>query len=212
MYRPRGRPWYTGVVKQHAPAAERNREPILAVLRRVLPAAGRVVEIASGTGQHAVHFAAGLPNVRWQPTDVHDGALARLAAWRDCVGRDNLAEPLVVDVCDAWDEIAAEAIDALVCINMIHITPWACSEALFRGAGEHLAAGGKLVTYGPYRFSGAFTAPSNRDFDASLRMRDPSWGVRDVDDLEILATAAGLEKIETVEMPANNHVLVFRKT
>lgn len=194
--------------KQVAPAAERNAEPIRQVLARVLPARGLVLEIASGTGQHAVHMARAFPQVRWQPSDPDPFGLESIAAWRDEAGLDNLLAPIVLDVTrDPWPVAAA---DAVVCINMIHIAPWDAALALFRGAGRILPAGGLLYLYGPYRFHGAFTAPSNAAFDASLRARDPAWGVRDLDDIEPAAAAAGLHLEETVAMPANNHSLLFR--
>jgi SAM-dependent methyltransferase len=194
-------------VKRHAPASERNREPILEVLRRVLPARGLVVEIASGTGQHAVHVAAALPGITWQPTDLDPDALTSIAAWREEAGLANLRAPVALDVtAPVWPFDAA---DAIVCINMIHIAPWAASVALLDGAGRLLPAGGVLYTYGPYRFDGV-TAPSNEAFDRSLRERDPAWGVRDVRDLRAAAAARGLTLDEVVAMPANNHSLVFR--
>ncbi|HEU5058839.1 MAG TPA: DUF938 domain-containing protein [Kofleriaceae bacterium] len=195
--------------RQHAAAAERNAEPIRAVLARVLPARGLVLEIASGTGQHAVHMARALPQVTWQPSDPDPFALESIAAWRADAGLDNLLAPIELDVTrEPWPLAAA---DAIVCINMIHIAPWEAALALFRGAGRLLPAGGLLYLYGPYRFHGSFTAPSNAAFDASLRARDPAWGVRDLDDIEPAAAAAGLCHEETVAMPANNHSLVFRR-
>ena len=194
--------------RQVAPAAERNAEPIRAVLARVLPAGGLVLEIASGTGQHAAHMARAFPAVTWQPSDPDPVARESIAAWRQEAGLDNLLPPVELDVTrEPWPLVAA---DAVVCINMIHIAPWAAALALFRGAGRLLAGGGLLYLYGPYRFHGAFTAPSNAAFDASLRARDPAWGVRDLDDIEPAAAAAGFRLEETVAMPANNHSLVFR--
>lgn len=202
-------PRYTAAVKQHAPATQRNREPILEVLRRVLPAEGLVLEIASGSGEHAVHFAAALPAITWQPSDPSATAVASIAAHRDEAGLANLRPPLLLDVtAEPWPVAHA---DAVVCINMIHIAPWDATVALFAGAARRLAPGAPLVTYGPYRFDGAFTSPSNQAFDDSLRARDPRWGVRDVTDLDRLAAAHGLGHEDTVAMPANNHVLVFRR-
>jgi SAM-dependent methyltransferase len=195
--------------KQHAPAAERNRAPILEVLARVLPRRGLVLEIASGTGQHAVWFARHLRALTWQPSDADPSALASIAAWAADDALPNLRPPLHLDVtAPAWP---VDAADAVVCINMIHIAPWAAARALVTGAARVLRPGGVLCTYGPYRFDGAFTAPSNAAFDASLRARNPAWGVRDVRDLEAAAAAVGLALAETVALPANNHVLVFRR-
>jgi SAM-dependent methyltransferase len=196
-------------LRQHAPAAERNREPILAVLERVLPATGTVLEIASGTGQHAIHFAAALPQLTWQPSDPGEDARASIAAWTAHSGLANVRAPLALDVRDAsW---GLDAADAIVCINMIHISPWESARALIGGAERLLKAGGVLFLYGPYRRGGAHTAPSNAAFDAQLRSRDPAWGVRDMEDVVALADAAGFDLDETVEMPANNFSLVFRK-
>ncbi len=196
-------------LRQHAPAAERNREPILAVLERVLPATGTVLEIASGTGQHAIHFAAALPQLTWQPSDPGEDARASIAAWTAHSGLANVRAPLALDVRDAsW---GLDAADAIVCINMIHISPWESARAMTGGAGRLLKAGGVLFLYGPYRRGGAHTAPSNAAFDAQLRSRDPAWGVRDMEDVVALADAAGFDLDETVEMPANNFSLVFRK-
>ncbi|KWI37094.1 SAM-dependent methyltransferase [Burkholderia ubonensis] len=192
-----------------APAAERNRGPILDVLRRVLPARGDVLEIASGTGQHVVHFAAGLPGLHWRPSDPDAQARRSIAAWIAQAGLSNVDAPLAFDVRDAAWPFAA--LDAIVCINMIHIAPWACAEALFAGASRVLRPGGVLVLYGPYRREGRHTAPSNAAFDAQLRSRDPSWGVRDLETVVALGLDRGLDCIEVVEMPANNLSVVFRR-
>jgi hypothetical protein len=199
---------YRRDVKRHAPATERNREPILAVLRRVLSDRSLVLEIASGSGEHAAYFAAALPQLRWQPSDRDPSALASIEAWRADTALPNLEAPISLDVCAARWPLPRAA--AIVCINMIHISPWSASVALFEGAARLLCAGAPLVTYGPYRFGGR-TAPSNDAFDASLRAQDPSWGVRDVDDLTTLARGAGFELEETVAMPANNHTLIWRR-
>ncbi|KVP85983.1 SAM-dependent methyltransferase [Burkholderia ubonensis] len=191
-----------------SPAAERNRGPILDVLRRVLPARGDVLEIASGTGQHVVHFAAGLPGLHWRPSDP-DAQARRSIAWIAQAGLSNVDAPLAFDVRDASWPFAA--LDAIVCINMIHIAPWACAEALFAGASRVLRPGGVLVLYGPYRREGPHTAPSNAAFDAQLRSRDPSWGVRDLETVVALGLDRGLDCIEVVEMPANNLSVVFRR-
>ncbi|CAN0627332.1 conserved protein of unknown function [Burkholderia multivorans] len=192
-----------------APAAERNRGPILDVLRRVLPASGSVLEIASGTGQHVVHFAQGLPALHWQPSDPDAHARRSIAAWIAYTGLPNVAEPLAFDVRDAGWPLAT--VDAIVCINMIHIAPWAAAEALFAGASRVLRPGGVLVLYGPYRRAGQHTAESNEAFDAQLRSRDPAWGVRDLEAVVALGLDAGLDCIEVVGMPANNLSVVFRR-
>ena len=194
-------------MKQHAPATERNREPIRDVLARVLPSRGTVLEIASGTGQHAVAFARAFPHVTWQPSDPDPVARASIAAWRAEAVVPNLAAPIELDVTGVWPAIQP---DAIVCINMVHIAPWEAALALFGNAGRLLAAGALLYLYGPYRFGGS-TAPSNDEFDRSLRARDPRWGVRDVADLEREANAAGLALRDTIAMPANNHSLVFTR-
>ena len=194
-------------MKRHAPTTARNRRPLLEVLRGVLPARGLVLEVASGTGEHAVFFAAALPGLTWQPSDPDPDALASIAAYVDEAGLPNLRPPLRLDVHqDTWP---IEQADALVCVNMIHIAPWSATEALMRGASRLLAAGAPLVTYGPYRFAGEFTAPSNAEFDASLRARDPAWGVRDLVDVAAAAAQRGLRHAETRALPANNHALVF---
>lgn len=197
------------MAKRFAPAAERNRSPILEVLRGVLPSEGLVLEIASGTGQHAAFFARHLPSLRWQPSDREGEALGSIRAWVAEEARDNLLEPLELDVVgEPWPIGTA---DAVLCINMIHVSPWETTEALFRGASTLLAAGSPLVTYGPYRREGRHTAPSNAAFDESLRARDPRWGVRDVEQLRELGKRVGFELESAVEMPANNLTLVWRR-
>jgi SAM-dependent methyltransferase len=196
-------------LRQHAPSAERNREPILAVLERVLPATGTVLEIASGTGQHAIHFAAALPGLVWQPSDLDGEARASIAAWTAHSGLTNVRPPLAIDVRDAsW---GIEAAAAIVCINMIHISPWASAQGLIGGAGRLLGPGGVLFLYGPYRRGGAHTAPTNAAFDDQLQSRNPAWGVRNMEDVVALAEAAGFDADEPIAMPANNFSLVFRK-
>lgn len=192
-----------------APAAERNRDAILTVLRRVLPGIGTVLEIASGTGQHAVYFAAALPNLTWQPSDADAAARDSIAAWRAHAGLANLRAPLALDVCgQPWPIDVAQA---LVCINMIHIAPWAAAEHLFAGAAEVLSPDGTLFLYGPYKRGGEHTSPGNAAFDAQLRSRNPAWGVRDMEVVTQLASSHGFPLIEAVPMPANNFSLVFRK-
>lgn len=197
------------MAKAFAPAAERNRQPIYEVLRRVLPAEGLVLEVASGTGQHAVFLAERLVGLRWQPSDPSTDALRSIAAWVEEAGLDNLLSPLELDVRKQPWPIATA--DALLNINMIHISPWEASEALFRGASQALATGSVMVTYGPYRVDGQHTAPSNAAFDQSLRSRNPRWGVRDLGALTDLASDSGFTLEERVEMPANNLCLVWRR-
>jgi len=190
------------------PATARNREAILAVLREHLPAEGLVLEVASGSGEHAVSFAAALPRLRFQPSDPELAARESIAAWIEHEGSPNVAPPLDLDAA-AWPWPVARA-DAVLCINMIHISPWEATQGLLRGAGRLLPPGGPLVLYGPYVIDG-HTAPSNRDFDASLKSRDPRWGVRELRDVEHEAAAHGLRRVETVEMPANNVTVVLRR-
>lgn len=194
--------------KHQAPAALRNREPIREVLARELPSRGTVLEIASGSGEHAVHFARAFPDLSWQPSDASPRARASIAAWRTDAALPNLQAPVALDVTSATWPVAHA--DAIVCINLLHISPWDAALGLFAGAGRLLPAGALLYLYGPFRFAGAFTAASNAAFDRSLRDRDPQWGVRDVDDLVVVATQHGLDLRATIAMPANNHSLVFR--
>jgi SAM-dependent methyltransferase len=190
----------------HAAATERNREPILEVLRRVLPPAGSILEIASGTGQHVAYFARALPELRWQPSDASAAHLASITAWS--AGVENVASPLLLDVeREPWPVAHA---DAILNINMVHIAPWSAAEALFRGAARVLPEAGLLYMYGPFKRGGRHTAPSNERFDERLRGEDSRWGVRDVDDLQRVASAVGFAPAEVVEMPANNLSLVFR--
>jgi SAM-dependent methyltransferase len=192
-----------------APSAVRNRDPILAVLRRVFPAQGTVLEIASGSGEHAVHFATALPGLAWQPTDRDPAALRSIAAWQTTERLPNLLAPLELDVTSpAWPVPRA---DAVVAINMIHISPWRATQGLLEGAARVLSPGGVLFLYGPYQEGGRHTAPSNAAFDADLRARNPEWGVRDLDDVKALAAKHGLDFVERVAMPANNLSVVFRR-
>jgi len=191
-----------------APAAERNKGPILAVLQRTLPDAGVVLEIASGTGQHVVHFAAALPNLTWQPSEADAAFHESIRAWTQAGRLTNVRPPVALDVSRPWPVTQA---DAVVCINMIHIAPWAAAQALVDGASGVLPPGGVLFLYGPYRRFGRHTAASNEAFDAQLRANDPEWGVRDLEAVVALAGAAGFGLKEIVEMPANNFGVVFRK-
>jgi SAM-dependent methyltransferase len=193
----------------HAPATQRNREPILGVLRGVLPSAGLVLEIASGTGQHVAYFAPAFPALRWQPSDASAAHLPSIAAWSASSGAGNIAPPVLLDVeREPWPVAHA---DAILNINMVHIAPWSATEALFHGAARLLPAAGVLYMYGPFKRGGRHTADSNERFDERLRGEDPRWGVRDVDDLQRVASSAGFAPAEIVEMPANNLSLVWRR-
>jgi SAM-dependent methyltransferase len=192
-----------------APAVARNREAILAVLRDVLPSSGTVLEIASGTGEHAVHFAGSLPNLTWQPTDLDEVMLRSIAAHRAIAGLPNLLAPLEIDVEAGFWPIAHA--DAVVCINMLHIAPWSAAEGLMSGAARVLPPGGVLYLYGPFQENGRHTAPSNASFDASLRARNADWGVRDLSEVADLARKSGFELMERIAMPANNLSVVFRR-
>jgi len=193
--------------RRHSPAAERNGPPILAALQRLLPPTGVMLEIASGTGQHAAFFGAGLPGWAWQPSDAEAAALPSIAAW--CDGLPNLRPPLLLDVLDAaWPSIP-DQVDAIYCANMIHIAPWACTAGLMQGAARHLAPRGLLLTYGPYLEDDVATAPSNLAFDADLRRRDAAWGLRRLADVAAQAAAAGLQLRERLSLPANNLLLAW---
>jgi SAM-dependent methyltransferase len=187
----------------------RNRAPILDVLRRVLPAHGLVLEVASGSGEHAAFFASALPSVSWQPSDADPRALASIAAFQAEAGAANLLAPVRLDVTAAhWP---VDRADAIVCNNMIHIAPWAVGEGLMAGAGRILPAGGVLYLYGPYRIGGRQTAPSNEEFDAWLRGQNAQWGIRDLGEVTDLAVRCGLTLVETVPMPANNLSVIFQR-
>jgi hypothetical protein len=193
-----------------SPATARNRDPILGVLKPRLPPRGLVLEIAAGAGEHAVYNAAALPHLQWRPTDADPDALASIEAWRAWAGLANLLAPLRLDAGDpaAWP---VEHADAIVVINMVHISPWATAEGLMSGAGRLLPLGGLLYLYGPYLEADVETAPSNLAFDESLRRRNPAWGIRRLDAVTELAAAQGLTLTERIAMPANNLSLVFRK-
>ncbi|HTV20132.1 MAG TPA: DUF938 domain-containing protein [Polyangiaceae bacterium] len=196
-------------MKKTWPAPERNKGPILEVLQRVFPDAGRVLEISSGSGQHVLHFARHLPALEFQPSDIDEANLASIRAWLHDDPLDNVLEPLHLDVLDtAWP---VGQFDAAFNANMLHIAPWACAEGLFAGLGRHLETKAVFVLYGPFRIGGAHTAPSNDEFDADLRRRDPRWGVRDLEAVEAVANAHGLVLRERVTMPANNQCVVFSR-
>jgi SAM-dependent methyltransferase len=194
--------------RKFSPAAARNREPLLAVLRRVLPPRGLVLEIASGSGEHTAHFAAALPALEFQPSDRDASLFASIVAHAVAAAVANVLPPLSLDAtAPAWPVARA---DAVLCINMIHISPWRASEGLMAGARRILAPGGALYLYGPYKRNGRHTADSNAEFDAALRAQNPDWGVRDLADVTALAARHGLALAETVAMPANNLSVVFR--
>jgi SAM-dependent methyltransferase len=195
--------------KLHIAPAERNRGPILAVLRELLPERARAIEIGSGTGQHAAYFTAEWAGLTWQPTDASTTGLASVAAYRAESDATRLLEPLALDV--TRDALPPGPWDAVFAANVIHIAPWEVSRALLREAAGALGPGGLLILYGPFRFSGAFTAQSNADFDARLRGSDPAWGVRDLDDLSREASPLGFARPRTFALPANNHVVAFRR-
>ena len=195
--------------RRSAPHVARNAEPIAEVLREILPERGLVLEVASGTGEHVLHFARAFPFLSWQPSDPDPAALASIEAWRDEAGLANLLSPLRLDVrSPEWPVASA---DTLLCINMVHISPWAATVGLMRGAGRLLAAGAPLYLYGAYRQAGVATAPSNEAFDLSLRTRDPEWGVRNLEDVAAEAETNGLGLDRVVPMPANHLSVVFRK-
>ena len=193
-----------------APAAARNREPILAVLREWLPRRAHVLEVASGTGEHAIWFAAALPESTWQPTENTPERLTSIAVWRAETGTPNLLAPLALDAAapEGWPAIAA---DAVVAINMIHIAPWPATLGLMAGAARVLQPGGLLFLYGPFREPGVPTAESNEAFDADLRERDPAWGLRDLDEVASVAARQGLRLDARRAMPTNNLALRFTR-
>lgn len=199
----------TDDARLHSPAAARNAAPIRAELQRLLPPRGVLLEVASGTGQHAAACSAGLPGWRWLPSDRDAAALPSIAAW--CAGCASVAPPLRLDVRQTPWQSVPPTVDAIFCANMIHIAPWACCQALMQGAGRHLSASGLLLTYGPYLEDAVDTAPSNLAFDADLRRRDPAWGLRRLADVAQEAARAGLVLHERVAMPANNLLLAWRR-
>lgn len=200
-----------------SPAADRNKQPILETLQRVLPERGVALEIASGTGQHATWFAAGLPGWQWQPTDLQPSAMVTIAAWTDQSGARNVLPPMRLDVMseqwphegDLFGEAFGETFDAVYCANMLHIAPWAACAGLMRGAARVLAPGGVLITYGPYIEDGVTTSPGNLAFDESLRNTHPEWGIRHLTQVEQQAREVGLHLRERHAMPANNLLLVW---
>jgi len=193
--------------RREAPAVARNRDAILAVLRGILPARGLLLEVASGSGEHALHFAPAFPGLAFQPSDPDPDARASIDAW--CAGVPNIRPALALDAAAPdWPVARAEAV---LCINMIHISPWASCEGLLRGATRVLPPGAPLILYGPFKRGGAHTAPSNEAFDADLRARDPDWGVRDLEEVAAAAAATGFGPPEITAMPANNLTVAFRR-
>lgn len=196
--------------RMFSPSVAQNSAPILATLKRVLPTPGVVLEIGCGTGEHAVCFAEAMPDLIWQPSDVDCDSRVSTANWIKFAGLSNVLAPLDIDVCATlWGVEQRVPFDAIVSINMVHIAPWEASLGLFAGAGRLLRAGGLLVIYGPFMKDGLHNAPSNAAFDASLKARNPSWGLRDIADLERVGEASRLSLRQTIEMPANNTLLVF---
>ena len=197
-------------MKRYAPATARNRQPILDVLRQHLPATGLVLEVASGSGEHAVYFAAALPQLVFQPSDPDDDALASIDAWAETSGLSNVRPAMALDAAaPTWP---IEHADAVLCCNMIHIAPWTAAVGLVAGAARILPDHGLLYLYGPFRRAGRHTAPSNEAFDLDLRRRNPAWGVRDLEAVSELAAEQGFAAPEIVAMPANNLSLIFRRS
>jgi SAM-dependent methyltransferase len=195
--------------RRYAPATQRNREAILAVLARHLPARGLVLELASGTGEHIAHFAAALPNLVFQPSDPDAASRASVDAWAAIAGCGNLRPAIALDAAAARWPI--DAADAVLCINMIHIAPWTATIGLVHRAARILGPGGILFLYGPFRRAGSHTAPSNEAFDRDLRARNPEWGVRDLEAVADLAAASGFAAPLIEAMPANNLSAIFRR-
>jgi hypothetical protein len=195
--------------RRSAPAALRNREPIAEGLADWLPPAGLVLEIASGTGEHAAYFAERFPTLDWQPSDIHPDALSSIAAWRETSRLPNLRPPLVLDA--SSEDWPIERADAVLSINMVHISPWASALGLLDGAARLLSSGSPLILYGPWLKDDIATVPSNLDFDADLKRRDPAWGLRRVEDFAAAAEPRGLTLDAVERMPANNLMMLWRK-
>jgi cyclopropane fatty-acyl-phospholipid synthase-like methyltransferase len=196
--------------RRSAPAALRNREPIAEILRDWLPSDGLVLEIASGTGEHVVHFAQAFPDLEWQPTDIDSDALDSIRAWSEAAALPNVHPPIRLDASDPdWP---IDSADAVLSINMVHISPWSAATGLLGGSARLLKPGAPLILYGPWVTDAFATAPSNLAFDADLKRRDPAWGLRRVDDFTAEAIEHGFEFAEQRMMPANNLMLLFRRT
>lgn len=197
-------------MKRHAPATARNSGPIAEVLASELPKSGLILEVASGTGEHSLFFARRFPDIEWQPSDVDASALSSIDAYSTEGGVSNIRPAVVIDaVSEGWTVGRA---DAILCINMAHISPWEATKGLFREAAVLLEKDAPLILYGPYLEQAVETAPSNLDFDTSLKSRDPRWGLRSIEEMDALATANGFARTARYEMPANNLTLVYRKT
>ena len=196
-------------MKDHAPSAERNRHEILPALKAVLPASGLILEIASGTGQHAVHFGPHFPAAQWQPSDRTEKSLASIRAWAAEASLPNLLDPIELDV--TWSEWPVKAADAIVNINMLHISPWQACDALMAGAERTLKAGAPLFYYGAFIRKDRETAPSNLEFSRSLTERNPQWGVRQLEDVIAVAESHSLALEEVLDMPNNNYSAIFRR-
>ena len=196
-------------VRQHAPHADRNKGPIVDVLRRVLPDVGIVLEIGSGTGQHITHFAREFPGVQWQPSDYDQVAVASIESYRRESRLPNVREPLLLEVRKrTWGH---GLLDAVLAIDLVHVTSWSVCEGLFDGARRHLKPNGVLVMYGPFKQEGGFSSPENAGLDAALRARNPDWGLRDLEAVAALGVVRGLLVEQVVDMPAHNLAVVFRK-
>lgn len=198
-----------GPARRSAPAALRNRDPIVEVLSEWLPESGLVLEVASGTGEHVVYFGERFPNLEWQPSDVHQDSLESIRAWREAAQLPNLREAIAIDA--AAPDWPIEVAEALLNINMVHISPWTAAMGLLDGARRVLGPGAPLILYGPWLSDGIETAPSNLEFDSSLKSRDPEWGLRRVEDFAAAAASRGFGFVEQRSMPANNLMLLFRK-
>jgi len=199
----------TGQQKRFAPATLRNRDAIADILHSILPPTGKILEVASGTGEHIVYFAGLFPHLTWQPSDPDSAALASIEAWRAEAGHSNVLQPVKLDAAtDNWQVLHA---DAILCINMIHIAPWEAAVGLMDGAGKRLPSGAPIYLYGPFREKGVPLAESNASFDQSLKSRNPQWGLRKVENVVDLANANSLVLESRIEMPANNLSLIFRK-
>lgn len=195
-----------------SPAALRNRAPIAEVLRTILPATGKILEIASGTGEHALYFAEHFPQILWQPSDASEAAIDAIESWREAADLPNVLPAIKMDASapETWPNI--DGVTAILCCNMVHISPWTATEGLMRGAGALLAAGEPLILYGPYTRDGVETAPSNLAFDADLKRRNPAWGLRSLEQVAELASAHGFTLEHILAMPANNITVIFRKS
>ena len=196
--------------RRYAPATARNRDPLLQVLKSLLPQTGTILEIASGTGEHACYFAPAFGDTVWQPSDTDESAIASINAHRQADAPANLASPLYLNVMES--EWPVSAADAVLCVNMVHIAPWACCESLLQGCAHVLPPGAPLVLYGPFKRDGAHTAPSNVEFDQTLRRQNADWGIRDMGEIAEAGKARGLTIEDPITMPSNNFCLVLRQT